>query len=198
MKFAPQEITQLIELRSRMFLAIQECLKNPTNFDTVFTTLWKLESISREYTLLLAPYYTKAANAVDLDHGGFHFMQVIMGAHAMKNLQGVVKELNKVMFDPATRDAMKHMFTGSPVIALSAPVSYGSQMNLGGEHKKTVNGRLFAGEVKSYENVSYQIEFSDHTKLQWKPTTVQAEMDKIRNQFNQKIAELAEVKKLHM
>lgn len=198
MKFTPQEITQLTELRSRMFLAIQECLKNPTHFDTVLTTLWKLESISREYTLLVAPYYEKVGQAMDADHGGIHLMHDIMGTLAVKKLQGVVKELNKVMFDPAMRDAFKHMFAGSPVFGLSAPVSYGRQMNLGGEHKKTVNGRLFAGEVKSYENVSYKIEFSDHTKLEWKPTNVQADMDKIRNQFNQKITELAEVKKLRM
>lgn len=180
-----------------MFLALQECLKTPTDFDTVLTTLWKLESISREYALLVAPYYVKAGQAVNLD-GGFHLMNVIMGAHAMKKLQGVVKEANAIMFDKSYADAMKSMFVASPVYGLSAPVSYSSQMNLGGKHKKTVNGLFFAGEVKSYENVRYSIEFSDHTRLEWTPTNVKAEMDKIRNDFNYKIAELAEVKKLRM
>jgi hypothetical protein len=46
--------------------------------------------------------------------------------------------------------------------------------------------------------MSHKIEFSDHTKLEWKPTIVQADMDKIKNQFNQKIADLAKVKKLRM
>lgn len=198
MKFAPQEIIQLIEFRSRMFLALQECLKNPTDFDTVLATLWKLESIGREYALLVAPYYVKAGQAAVPDHGGYNLMSVIMGTLAMKKLQGVVKEANAIMFDKSYADAMKSMFVGSPVYGLSAPVSYSSQMNLGGKHKKTVNGRFFAGEVKSYENVRYSIEFSDHTKLEWKPTNVKAEMDKIRNDFNHKIAELAEVKKLRM
>lgn len=195
MKFTPQETAKLVEIRSRFYLATRQYLQTPASFDALLAALWQLHSATDEYNILLARYFHRILEIAP-SNSGFLVMS-IAGSIVAKELLGLNKAANAIMYDQHTREAYKAIFAGSPVTGLSTPINYSSKINTGGQpiHHE---GRMFHGTQKSEKTIKYVVTFSDDTTLTWVPSDDMKALHRIRQQFDEKVAMLARAPKLRL
>lgn len=163
-RFTDHEEIKLLGLRAKLFLASEAFFGNPGSFDVAMTALCAMRNINIELDTLLLPYRQR---------------------RNPKTLNNVSKKMLDFVLDEQTRKAISRMALHSPVLEISAPVTYQASLQSGAD------GQLFRGQVVYSFITTFNIQFRDNSKLSWVPSNDMTKLAGIRKQFEDKIKALS-------